>query len=221
MYSECSRCPKTGPEGEDSVDSVRLWFRQAPTCHGVSEWPGGSGGGCVCRERGDWRVFLLGLRFVGAIRVRAYRPSGATRRHTRPQLGIRSAGSLLSRTRRRGYGSMDAPKPPTQVVAVMKLAAALLLSCCGQRQSPPTPAPHVARNRPGVPASPNLRTEDPATAMSAPILPRESPRGLPLQRPRHGIGDGGSHRNHRGTKYAAAKRCCDLRRRKKTATPVC
>ena len=23
------------------MDSVRLWFRQAPTCHGVSEWPGG------------------------------------------------------------------------------------------------------------------------------------------------------------------------------------
>ena len=41
MILECSRCPKTGPEGEDSVDSVRLWFRQAPTCHGVSEWPGG------------------------------------------------------------------------------------------------------------------------------------------------------------------------------------
>ena len=77
------------------MDSVRLWFRQAPTCHGVSEWPGG-------------------------LRRRMYLP----------------------RARRLAGG--------TQNVVVMKLAAALLLSCCGQRQSPPTPAPHVARSRPGA-----------------------------------------------------------------------
>jgi hypothetical protein len=111
---------------------------------------GGSGGGCIFRERGDWRVFLLeGMVQKSGICIFIFYVSSVRREHKVYTKSLLYYWDLNQATKRSAQIHRTR-RSPTQNVVVMKLAAALLLSCCGQRQSPPTPAPHVARSRPGA-----------------------------------------------------------------------